>query len=142
MKKLINTYIENELAESQEYNEDSPFLTSKIFEVYNSENPKFIDITNHTFLPSQFSVLQNNENLFLEEDLSEISMQEHIEEVKKKYINLPINREKEMDIKIVACFANNVLQEFLIFDLSIPTLERHYAVIMSEPRFEILEIND
>lgn len=142
MKTLINTYVDNELVESQEYDQESPLLTSKIFQVYSSENPKFIDITNQEFLPMQFSVLQNEENLFLPENLSTKTMQEHIEETKQKYLNLPANREKEMNIKIVACFSDNVLEEFLIFDLSIPSLERHYAVIMSEPRFEILEINE
>lgn len=142
MKTLVNKYVDNELVESQEYEQDSPFLKTKIFEVYSSENPKFIDITDQEFLPMQFSDLQNEENLFLPEDLSETTIKERVEEAKQKYTNLPVNRTKEIDIKIVACFSNNILLEFFIFDLSIIGSERQYAILMSEPRFEILEINE
>jgi hypothetical protein len=147
MSKLIEVYIENEKVDQFYAHEES--FPPRLLEFYLSKNPTVIDITNFNKMPAYNMIWNGNNFIFSEEDIemSENSLQD-IEYIKNKNgysINKwiedsGIQKQFPEKLKVLALLDGNIFKES--FTLEEEVNEKQIAIFMSNPRYEITELNE
>lgn len=147
MSKIIEIYIENEKVDQFFVSEE--FFPKHLLEFFLSKNPKIIEITNFDKMPKynmiwdgeKFIFSEENKNLTYENlmDLEDIKTYNSVL-INERIESSNIIKTKPINLRVLALLDGNVFKESLNLEEELD--EKQYAIYMSNPRFEIKELND
>ena len=124
MTITYNFYVDNEFATDFIVDEEH----HSIREVFESENPQFVDITSFDQVPDMGMIFNNGQ---FENGPNGETFVGNMEEVMFSILG-----DNLQNLKVVAFLDNNIIKEKMVFDLNNEGPERTYATLMSSPTIE------